>query len=271
MAAGGSARARRFDAGRVCLDLVATEGAGGARGPGELLGGADRLVRWLREVRLVPPDTELSAVDGEWVARFHELRLYVSVLMDNQLNGAAGPSDALDRLNALAAGPPPSPRAVRGADGSLVRTLSSAPDCAGLLAVVARDAVDLLTDPVARAALRRCQGETCHRLYLDTSRGRRRRWCSGGACGNRARVARHRRRSLEAPGGRAGAGAPGAPAGPDSPGPPAGGGPGTPAADRDPPVGEAPGAPARTTPGRTAPTSAAPAGGDPPIPAGGDP
>ncbi|QRV59122.1 ABATE domain-containing protein [Streptomyces californicus] len=281
MAAGGSARARRFDAGRVCLDLVATEGAGGARGPGELLGGADRLVRWLREVRLVPPDTELSAVDGEWVACFRELRAYVRFLMNAQLSGAAGPSDALDRLNALAAGPPPSPRAVRGADGSLVRTLSSAPDCAGLLAVVARDAVDLLTDPVARAALRRCQGETCHRLYLDTSRGRRRRWCSGGACGNRARVARHRRRSLEAPGGRAGAGAPGAPAGSDSPGPPAGGGPGTPAADRDPPAGdaadrdppagEAPGAPARTTPGRTAPTSTAPAGGAPPTPAGGDP
>ncbi|MFF2601910.1 CGNR zinc finger domain-containing protein [Streptomyces californicus] len=262
MAAGGSARARRFDAGRVCLDLVATEGAGGARGPGELLGGADRLVRWLREVRLVPPDAELSAVDGEWVACFRELRAYVRFLMDAQLNGAAGPSDALDRLNALAAGPPPSPRAVRGADGSLVRTLSSAPDCAGLLAVVARDAVDLLTDPVARAALRRCQGETCHRLYLDTSRGRRRRWCSGGACGNRARVARHRRRSLEAPGGRAGS---------DSPGPPAGGGPETPAADRDPPAGGSPETPAadRDPPAGEAP--GAPAGGAPPTPTGGDP
>ncbi|SCD36155.1 hypothetical protein GA0115253_100151, partial [Streptomyces sp. Termitarium-T10T-6] len=56
---------------------------------------------------------------------------------------------------------------MRGADGVLVRALSATPDCAGLLAVVARDAVDLLTDPVARAALRRCQGEACHRLYLD--------------------------------------------------------------------------------------------------------
>ncbi|NEB51259.1 CGNR zinc finger domain-containing protein, partial [Streptomyces griseus] len=76
------------------------------------------------------------------------------------------------------------------------------PDCAGLLAVVARDAVDLLTDPAARAALRRCQGEDCHRLYLDTSRGGRRRWCSGEVCGNRERVARHRRRTLAAADGR---------------------------------------------------------------------
>lgn len=91
---------------------------------------------------------------------------------------------------------------MRGADGGLVRALSTAPDCAGLLAVVARDAVDLLTDPVARAALRRCQGEACHRLYLDTSRGGRRRWCSGEVCGNRERVARHRRRTLGAADGR---------------------------------------------------------------------
>ncbi|NEE39667.1 CGNR zinc finger domain-containing protein, partial [Streptomyces sp. SID7982] len=106
------------------------------------------------------------------------------------------PADgALERVNSLASGAPPGPRAVRGADGDLVRALSTAPDCAGLLAVVARDAVDLLTDPVARAALRRCQGEDCHRLYLDTSRGGRRRWCSGEVCGNRERVARHRRRT----------------------------------------------------------------------------
>ncbi|MFE9459428.1 CGNR zinc finger domain-containing protein [Streptomyces californicus] len=221
MAAGGGARARRFDAGRVCLDLVGTEGVGGAHGSGELLADADQLVCWLTEARLVPPGAALPAVDEGWVARFHELRSCVSSLMVAQLGASSSPSDALDRLNTLAAGAPPSPRAVRGADGSLVRALSSAPDCAGLLAVVARDAVDLLTDSVALAALRRCQGETCHRLYLDTSRGGRRRWCSGDACGNRARVARHRRRSLEAPGGRAGedSGAPArtTPAGGDPP------------------------------------------------------
>ncbi|MCI4143321.1 CGNR zinc finger domain-containing protein [Streptomyces sp. MMS20-AI2-20] len=32
-------------------------------------------------------------------------------------------------------------------------------------------------------------------MYVDTSRGRRRRWCSSEVCGNRERVARHRRRT----------------------------------------------------------------------------
>ncbi|WP_181798736.1 CGNR zinc finger domain-containing protein, partial [Streptomyces sp. WELS2] len=80
-------------------------------------------------------------------------------------------------------------------DGCLVRELAGPPGCAGLLAVVARDAVELLTDPVARASVRRCAGDECPLVYLDTSRGRRRRWCSSEVCGNRERVARHRRRA----------------------------------------------------------------------------
>ncbi|MFH8870976.1 CGNR zinc finger domain-containing protein [Streptomyces griseus] len=201
MAAGRGARAWRFDTGRVCLDLVATEPAGGVPGGGEQLDGPARLARWLTEAGLVPPGTALAALDATWVARFHELRSAVGRLMAAQLGGP-GAEGALERVNALASGAPPGPRAVRGADGALVRALSTAPDCAGLLAVVARDAVDLLTDPAARAALRRCQGEDCHRLYLDTSRGGRRRWCSGEVCGNRERVARHRRRTLAAADGR---------------------------------------------------------------------
>lgn len=201
----------RFDAGRICLDLVATERAGGVPGTCEQLDAPAHLAQWLTDARLVPPGTVLPALDDTWVVRFRELRSDVSRLMAAQLGGP--PADgALERVNSLASGAPPGTRAVRGADGDLVRALSAAPDCSGLLAVVARDAVDLLTDPVARAALRRCQGEACHRLYLDTSRGRRRRWCSGEVCGNRERVARHRRRT-------SGTGSAFGPAAPDPDGP----------------------------------------------------
>ncbi|MFJ9699853.1 CGNR zinc finger domain-containing protein [Streptomyces fradiae] len=101
----------------------------------------------------------------------------------------------LARVNALAAVAPPAYRAVPGPDGRLVRVLDAPPGCGALLAALARDAVDLLTDPGARARLRRCQGEGCHRVYLDASHGGRRRWCSSAACGNRDRVARHRART----------------------------------------------------------------------------
>ncbi|MFE9400197.1 CGNR zinc finger domain-containing protein [Streptomyces sp. NPDC006530] len=180
----------RFDSGRICLDLVAT----GARESEQLRGG-EELARWLLATGLVPRGTPLAALDADWLARFLELRRCVGQLVYAELGGTAEAAPAaLDRVNALAAAAPPGVRAIRGADGGLVRTLSRAPECGALLAVVARDAVDLLTDPEARSRLRQCEGDSCRLLYLDTSRGRRRRWCSSEACGNRERVARHRRR-----------------------------------------------------------------------------
>ncbi|MFJ8887445.1 CGNR zinc finger domain-containing protein [Streptomyces sp. NPDC102402] len=191
MTAGTGAYVRRFDSGRLCLDLVATGAE--ASGAYERLGSPELLAEWLVASRLVPCGTPLSAVDDSWVARFRELRTCVDGLMTAQLTGGRA-DEALERVNALAAGAPPGLRAVRAEGGVLVRTLSADPACGALLAAVARDAVDLLTDPVARAGLRRCEGDACGRLYLDTSRGRRRRWCSSEVCGNRERVARHRRR-----------------------------------------------------------------------------
>ncbi|MEU9057614.1 ABATE domain-containing protein [Streptomyces sp. NPDC048430] len=190
MAAGTGAYDRRFDSGRVCLDLVAT---GPASGACERLDCPARLAEWLMASALVPCGTTLAAVDETWVARFRQLRTGIDRLMTAQLTGGSADS-ALDRVNALAAGAPPGLRAVRGQGGALVRAPIADPGCGELLAAAARDAVDLLTDPVARAGLRRCEGDDCRRLYLDTSRGRRRRWCSSEVCGNRERVARHRRR-----------------------------------------------------------------------------
>ncbi|MFF4187790.1 CGNR zinc finger domain-containing protein [Streptomyces sp. NPDC001691] len=180
----------RFDSGRICLDLVAT----GAY-ESEQLDTAAQVGQWLLGVGLVPRGTPLAGLDADWPRRFVELRRCIGQLIQAELGGAPGGAPAaLDRVNALAAAPPPGVRAIRGADGGLVRTLSRAPDCGALLAAVARDAVDLLTDPEARARLRQCEGDNCRLLYLDTSRGRRRRWCSSEVCGNRERVARHRRR-----------------------------------------------------------------------------
>ncbi|MFJ9613305.1 CGNR zinc finger domain-containing protein [Streptomyces noursei] len=183
----------RFDCGRICLDLVAT--AAGAPAAVERLTGPGPLAAWLTGAGVVPPDAALDAVDARWVARFRALREVLGRIVRAELRGRAAACD-LVLLNAAAgAAPPPAVQAVRGPDGALAGALAGPPDCAGLLAVVARDAVALLTDPVVRGQLRQCAGEGCGLVYLDTSRGRRRRWCSSEVCGNRARVARHRQRA----------------------------------------------------------------------------
>ncbi|MGX5210180.1 CGNR zinc finger domain-containing protein [Streptomyces violaceus] len=180
----------RFDAGRLCLDLLSTTH------PEERLDSVAVLRAWITGSGLVPADTVLAHADAAWPAAFRELRDQVGRLVRGWSAPRARAYDfALARVNDLATPAPPAPRAVRDEGGELIRRLDGPPDCAALLAAVARDAVDLLTDPVARAALRQCEGDNCPIVYLDTSRGRRRRWCSSEVCGNRERVARHRRRA----------------------------------------------------------------------------
>ncbi|WP_031478272.1 CGNR zinc finger domain-containing protein [Streptomyces bicolor] len=181
----------RFDAGRICLDLLATTH------PEEHLDSLEVLCAWITGAGLVPPGTSLAHADASWLVAFRELRGRLGQLVRGGLAPEPWPSYdiALARVNDIALAAPPAPRAVRSEDGTLVRELDRPPECCALLGAVARDAVELLTDPVARAALRECEGDNCPIVYLDTSRGRRRRWCSSEVCGNRERVARHRRRA----------------------------------------------------------------------------
>ncbi|MCI3276378.1 ABATE domain-containing protein [Streptomyces cylindrosporus] len=182
----------RFDAGRICLDLLATTH------PEERFDSVEVLGAWIVGAGLVPSGTPLTHVDPSWLVGFRELRGHIGQLVRSGLAPTAlRPSYdiALARVNELARVAPPAPRAVRGEDGALVRELVGPPGCEELLGAIARDAVELLTDPVARAGLRQCEGDNCPIVYVDSSRGRRRRWCSSEVCGNRERVARHRRRA----------------------------------------------------------------------------
>ncbi|MFI9104543.1 CGNR zinc finger domain-containing protein [Streptomyces fildesensis] len=207
----------RFDTGRVSLDLLATVTGRLSDEPVDRLDSPRRLTEWLYGTGLVPSGTAVAA-DAAWLGRFLVLRDVLRRVVATQL-AAATPAAALpsgsrevpeepppttpaaadvSRLNAAALAAPPAPSARSAPDGTLVRTLAAQPDCGALLAAVARDAVELLTDPAARAQLRQCEGESCSLVYLDASRGRRRRWCSSEICGNRERVARHRRRAVAA-------------------------------------------------------------------------
>ncbi len=66
-------------------------------------------------------------------------------------------------------------------------------DPLSLLAPIALSATELLSS-VERRRLRRCAADDCERWFIDKSKGGRRRWCSMGTCGNRAKAARYRKR-----------------------------------------------------------------------------
>jgi predicted RNA-binding Zn ribbon-like protein len=60
---------------------------------------------------------------------------------------------------------------------------------------LAEGAADLLTESEALGPrIRLCDGHPCGWLFLDTSKGGKRRWCSMLSCGNRAKAQRTARR-----------------------------------------------------------------------------
>jgi predicted RNA-binding Zn ribbon-like protein len=77
-----------------------------------------------------------------------------------------------------------------------------------LVHVLALSVADLLHRPDP-TDLRRCDGEGCGWLFLDSSRNHSRRWCDPLDCGNRARVRSYSRRHRTPSGSPAPSGRPG--------------------------------------------------------------
>jgi len=77
-------------------------------------------------------------------------------------------------------------------DGTFGRSFVPVGDAfAGLVIPVVESAADaLIAGELAR--VRRCADARCMRVFYDTTKNGRRRWCDMSTCGNRAKAARHR-------------------------------------------------------------------------------
>jgi predicted RNA-binding Zn ribbon-like protein len=149
-----------------------------------------------------PTDLERWAAEVVGTAGLHatEQDLALAVKLQATIWNAADalidrgpvPDGELALLNEVAAQPSLVPRLLPGPARSWV----GGQDVRSLLSSVARDAIDVLGGPRA-SRLKRCEGSRCALLFVDTSRSGRRRWCSMERCGNRAKVAAHRRRRKE--------------------------------------------------------------------------
>lgn len=84
-------------------------------------------------------------------------------------------------------------RLVRQGRGWRLAFASTLADPLWALAPIARSAADLAAEGRA-ATVRKCANPRCILYFRDTSRPRRRRWCSMAVCGNRMKVAAHARR-----------------------------------------------------------------------------
>lgn len=176
----------RWEAGRVSLDLVATVGKRPTAAV-ERLSTPERLAEWLRAAGLTGPDAAAGDAD---LARFRALREALYRLVRDVRAGRA-PADADIAAVNDAAAVQVRPPQVRAARTGVVRAAPPADGPRDALAIIARDAVDLLTGPDA-AHLGVCAADDCELFFVDPTG--RRRFCSASTCGSRTRVAAHRAR-----------------------------------------------------------------------------
>jgi predicted RNA-binding Zn ribbon-like protein len=166
---------RRFQTGRMCLDLTHTGGTGEA-------------ARW--EILHEPADaarflgiilhTEPPVVVESDMPPIRHLRQALSDLARSRAVGAPEPAGAASVVNTAAAESPLVPRLV-GSSRQLVPGIARQ-----AASTIARDAIDLFSSTLA-GRIRICAADDCGLLYVDTSRPGTRRWCSMEWCGDRAK------------------------------------------------------------------------------------
>jgi predicted RNA-binding Zn ribbon-like protein len=184
---GEPAARTRFDSGRPCLDLLATVGRRGADPIDRVPTPAD-VAAWLVDAGVLDrpaPVTEFDLTDTR------RLRDAGYAVINAARNSRTPNRRAVAVVNEFAAHPTPQPRLA--ANGRAATRHSDRPVQAAL-AVLARDVIDLVTGPDL-ARVHACAETDCRMLFLDTSRGARRRWCSMARCGNRAKARAHATRT----------------------------------------------------------------------------
>ena len=175
----------RFVAGSRALDLLCTL-ANRRRQPIERLRQPSDLDRWLDAAGLPVPQ-RASARDLDDSRRLRET---VNRITRATLAGSTPVTEDLAELNGWACRPPLIPQA----DPTLQRHWIAEHSVQAALALIAREAVELLTSS-DRSLIRECAAAPdCSLLYLDRSRARQRRWCQMEVCGSRAKMTNYRRR-----------------------------------------------------------------------------
>jgi len=173
----------------VAVDLINTIAAPGSATAGDLLAGDRDAQAWWRLQATRVPGGDLPDIRA-----LRRLRLALRQTIEALADGLPVPLDAVGELNFFTASAPASTRLQVTGTGLATQTRWHQ-EYGGnpRLAFIAAQAAQFLADPANVARLRRCANPACSMIFVAVNP--RRSWCAPGVCGNRARVARHHRRT----------------------------------------------------------------------------
>ena len=203
---GANGRAFKLVGGRLCLDFVNTVGnwLDPARRRDYLAGYAN-LVAWARQAGAIAAE-EAAPLLAEAARRPDAAAATMerANALRDALHGVAAATahrhqpDAADlaALNGFVGELLSGSRLVPTADGFELRRDDDPAALDRVLWPIVRSAIDLFTSGELRR-VRQCADDACGWVFVDTSRGGRRRWCDMADCGNQAKVRRYRARRAE--------------------------------------------------------------------------
>jgi predicted RNA-binding Zn ribbon-like protein len=177
--------------------------------PIDWLEDGEGLLRWLQEAKLVPEGTldamRKQALPGELdkiADQARSLREWFRTFVRKR-KGQPLTTDALEELEPLN-------RLLERDEGfrQIVASKSDGGDVFELRPMRRWRSPEALLLPIGEALgrfvcsedfsnVKACEGHACTLMFVDHTRGRRRRWCSMAMCGNRAKQAAHRHRARQ--------------------------------------------------------------------------
>jgi predicted RNA-binding Zn ribbon-like protein len=183
---------------RLWLDFVNSELSSRH---GDALYDFESLVQWLEAASLLdseraggirrraiqqPAGATASLIDARRV------RASLRTLAERGVASERVRMEALSEINRVLGRSAGTRRVDLKSDGTFARSFVPVGDAfAGLVIPVVESAADaLIAGELAR--VRRCADGRCARVFFDTTKNGRRRWCDMSTCGNRAKAARHR-------------------------------------------------------------------------------
>jgi predicted RNA-binding Zn ribbon-like protein len=176
--------------GRPCLNMIATLGHRHDEVPVERSADEQALVAWMAAAGLLPLEVEVKVRAGQ-LAQFHELREAIYRLTRAAMGVGHRRARDVELVNGWSARPNLAPQ-LDGTD--IVWSWGDRDPVDAVMATLARDAIQL-TAEASSGRLKECEHPDCSLLFYDDSQSARRRWCSMDRCGNRAKLAEHRRRA----------------------------------------------------------------------------
>ena len=148
----------------------------------------DRRIAIMRRAEQQPAGATASLLDARRVrSALRALAEHGAVAIDAR-------TDAVAEINRVLGRSAGTRRLELSPDGAYTRNFVAGGDAfAALMMPIVDDSADsLIAGELGR--VRCCNDPRCRRVFLDSTKNGRRRWCDMATCGNRAKAARHRAR-----------------------------------------------------------------------------